>query len=85
MFWKLTSFAGYWQVRMPEHVQEVTMFTCKCASIQFCAMPLGLRSTFALFPLMASRMFHDRDYVKLYLNDTFATSISLKNYVMHLY
>lgn len=51
VFSKLDMFAGYWQIQLAEHFQEMTTFTCKNGSFLFVVvlMPAGLMNVPAMF------------------------------------
>lgn len=85
VFSKLDLFAGHWQIRLAEHVEEITTFTFKYGLFQFCVLLLGLMNATGMLQRMAREMFRDLSYVKVYIEDIFMTSVSLEDYVLHLF
>lgn len=61
---KLDMLASYWQVKLAEHVQEITTFTFKYSTFQFSVMIFGLMNTPAMFQRMATELLDDLDFVK---------------------
>lgn len=81
VFSKLDMFAGYWQVQLTERVKYITAFTCKYGSFQFQVMPFGLMNAPESFQRMASEIFANILYVKVYNVDVVVSSKTLNEQV----
>lgn len=56
---KLDLFAGYWQIRLAEHVHETATFTGKYETVHFALMFFGLMNAPKMFQRLATEVFDD--------------------------
>lgn len=84
VFTKLDMFAGYRHVCLEEHVQENTAFPCKYGTFQFLVMPFGLMYAPSIFQRMTTTVFHELNFVMVYIFDAAIGSKSMEEHVSHL-
>lgn len=81
---KLDMFAGYWQVRLADHIQEPSISRCKYRSHQIQIRPFGRMNSPATFQMMAGALFRDLPIVKVYTDAVVVGSKTVQEHIEHL-
>ena len=84
VFTKLDLFSGYWQVRLSRECQKYACFICKFGTFCFLVTPFGLQNAPSTFQRMMHEVFHDFDFVIVYMDDVVVFSKNYQDHFVHL-
>lgn len=71
LFTKLKIFAGYWQIRLAEHLKKKTEFRYKHWWFQFEVMSFAFMNVPAMFQGMLSQLFCCLGFASVQIDDVF--------------
>ncbi|CAF0800678.1 unnamed protein product [Brachionus calyciflorus] len=80
----LDLISGYWQVEMDSKSKEKTAFSTPDGHYQFKLLPFGLKKALAQFSRMMYRIFGNKSYCEIYLNDIIIHSKILEEHKKHI-